>query len=372
MDNYKNLWNKLKTQVEDDNVLNLMKQLETTTITKKKRKPHKYYISLSSQPWYKNYLLVREIIWNRSKRGTINKDLIKTFDTDFMEWTKKVSLGEKTTEELGEWLKERHQEFQSKESGKIQGAKQFKKSKFTKHGFERKHRWELSLEEKAAIMIDELMNIFTPNVPKDFDLNIEYYREDWEQELWIWCWEYRYKDPNLNSLILNYNKLTKSEYKFRVNNILSRMNTYIIPYIARLQYSCNDIANWRLSRKFIEEELYPADDINISCEQSIEDVSELFNSYPNEILDLLFKELKNYIQTTKSSYAQLTKVSYERYKIILEMRYGFNSENKTYTYEEIGKCLNITKQRAKQMEIWVLKQLKYMIKYKKLDTLWED
>ena len=143
MNNYKNLWNKLKTQVEDDNVLNLMKQLETTTITKKKRKPHKYYISLSSQPWYKNYLLVREIIWNRSKRGTINKDLIETFNTNFMEWTKKVSLGEKTTEELGEWLKERHQEFQSKESGKIQGAKQFKKSKFTKHGFERKHRWEL-------------------------------------------------------------------------------------------------------------------------------------------------------------------------------------------------------------------------------------
>lgn len=370
MDKYKALWNKLKAHVKDDDMLNLMNELET--VNKKKYRTYKYYIKLSSQSWYKTYVLIREIIWNRSKRGTINKELIESFNQELSEWTKQVYLGEKTNEELGNWIDEKHKEFQSKTSGKAQGHKKFKKSKFTTNGFERKCRNELSLEEKATIMIDELIDMFTPNIPKNFNLNVEYYKEDWKQELWTWCWEYRYKDPNLKSLITNYNKLSKSTYKFNVSNILSRMNAYIVPYIARLQYSCNDIANWRLSDRFIEEELYPADEIDIPYEQVSEDLDLLFNPSPNEVLEFLFKELRDYIQTSKSSYAQLTKVSYIRYETVLKMRYGFNSENKIYTYEEIGNYLNITKQRAKQMEVWILQQFRCMIKYKKLNILWED
>ena len=362
---YKYIWNKLKENISDEDILDLMNEYESeigrpAKNKKKKYKSSPYPLILSAQPWYRTYKLISQIMIARTKRGTIYKNFVDEFKRDFLEWTNQIVSGEKTNEELGKWLEMKHKEFQSYEFGKRQGSKEIQKPKFTESGFERKHHWELSLDEKAAIVIDELIAMFTPKVPKGFDLNVEFYRDDWEQELWTWCWEHKETDANLNTLIIKYNKLTTHEYSYRTTNILSRMNCYIVSYIAKLQYSCNDIARYKMNDKFVEEKLFPANNVHVLLNECGIDPEELaILKDRDKLVNLLFNKLEEYVPITKKSF--------ERYKKVLEMRYGLNSKNKIYTCEEIGAYLDVSKQRVNQMEVWILQQFKEMIKAEKLE-----
>lgn len=360
MNKYKDIWERLKSHIDDEDILELMEEYELEIKPKKiKKQGMKYPIKLSEQPWYHTYDLIRQIVFNRERRGTINHDFLNNFNNEFFEWTKKVASGEKTTEELGKWITMKHKEFQSRESGKAQGRKEITKPRYTESGFERKYRDELSLDERAAIIIDELIAIFTPTVSKEFNLKIDYYEEDWKQELWAWCWENKDKDTNLKALIVDYNRLPSTSYKFHVSNFLSRMNSYIVPYISKLQYSCNDVGRYRMSDKFIEEELYPADNVHVKYEDGSVNPETLVISDKREIVKFLFKKLEEYVPITKESY--------RRYQKVLEMRYGLNPENREYTYIEIGKYFDLSKQRIYQMETWILQQLREIIVRKKIE-----
>lgn len=362
---YKYIWNKLKEHIEDEHVLNLMHEYEleiqsNRKLSKKKKCSQAYPIKISKQPWYHTYEMITQIIHGRKTRGTIKMDLVESFKKDFNEWTKQVATNEKTTEELGEWLVSKHKEFQSRESGKSQGHKVFKKAKFTESGFERKHIHELSLEERAAIVIDELISMFIPKIPVGYNINTEYYKEDWKQELWVWCWEHKDTDSNLNSLIIKYNRLPTYEYSFHTTNILSRMNSYIVPYILKLQHSCNEIARYRVNNKFMKEQLYPADTIHVFLkEYNIDPETITLLNMNKEVVKWLFENLKDYISIKDKSF--------QRYKKILEMRYGLNPENKIYTYKDIGTYFGISKQRVRQLESWMLQRFREMIKDKKLE-----
>ena len=362
---YKYIWNKLKEHIEDEHVLNLMHEYEleiqsNRKLSKKKKCSQAYPIKISKQPWYHTYEMIAQLIHGRKTRGTIKMDLVESFKKDFKEWTKQVATNEKTTEELGEWLVSKHKEFQSRESGKLQGVRELKKAKFTESGFERKHSYELSLEERAAIVIDELISMFIPKIPVGYNVNVEYYKEDWKQELWVWCWEHKDTDSNLNSLIIKYNRLSTYEYSFHKTNILSRMNSYIVPYILKLQHSCNEIARYRVNNKFMKEQLYPADNIHVFLkEYNIDPETITLLNMNKEVVKWLFENLKNYISIKDKSF--------QRYKKILEMRYGLNPENKIYTYKEIGTYFGISKQRVRQSEDWMLQQFREIIKNKKLE-----
>ena len=360
MNKYKDIWERLKSHIKDEDILNLMEEYELELKPKKNadRRKTRYPIKLSSQPWYSTYNLIRQIIFHRTRRNTLDRNFFNSFNKEFLEWIKQVSLEKRTTEELGEWLIQKHKEFQSRESGKAQGRQEILKPKYTESGFERKHAYELSLEEKASIVIDELISMFTPNVSKEFGLNIDYYEEDWKQELWVWCWENKDKDINLKTLILNYNRLPTTSYKFHVSNFLSRMNSYIVPYISKLQYSCNDVARYRINDKFMKETLYPADEAYEMLDYNNINPETLIISDKHRIIEFLLEELKDYIPN---------KNVYIRHKKLLEMRYGLNPENRIYTYNEIGKYFGVSKQRICQMEAWILQQLREMIIYKKLE-----
>lgn len=335
----------------------------------------KYAIKLIEQPWYHTYHLIQQIIKQRSARGTLVGYFRKDFNKEFKKWTEQVARGEKTTEELGDWLMIKHKEIQDRSSGKQQGTKPITKPKTTASGFERKSRWELTEDERASIMIDELIALFVPHAPDEFNLDIEKYKEDWKQELWMWCWSYKDRDPNLKELISRYNQLPLDTYKFHTSNFLSRMNSYIVPYIVKLQYSCNDMARYRLNNKYREEVCFPADDLSeipsdlmdpIDLQSQIIDPEEtLIEKETQETVKSLVEDLdKN--ETWYEDSSLVRKPSYIRYKKVLQMRYGLNSENHVYTLKETGDYLGVTRERVRQMEAWILRNIRNRIKNKKL------
>lgn len=328
----------------------------------------RYGIKLTEQPWYYTYNLIRQIIYWRTRRGTLNEDFVGRFDKEFEDWITKVISGEKTHQDLEKWLEEQHEWLQTPESGKrLPGLSITKPPRYTQSGFEVKPRSLATYEERAVVIIDNLIEVFTPTFPKELEDEqelIEKYQEDWKQELWRWCWENRETDPNLNSLIVNYHRNAPSSYKLASSRFLSRMNSYIVPYILKLKYSCNDIPvyTWSNGRLYNWGDRYKTE-ISYSTDEepkyvSEDDLDEMIIA--NEEKKLV-EELLDNLATVPYSSRHLS-TSGIRYKKVLQMRYGLNSENRIYTLQEIGDCLGITKERVRQIENKALCMLRTRMK----------
>ena len=302
------------------------------------------------------------MLYQKIGRHTIPKNTYKEFRNEFFNWIKLISSNEKTHEDIEKWLEEKYKEYAAI---KKDISRATKKPIVTPSGFIRRIRSKMSIEDRASVVIDELIHRFKPQLPKDeFDTNldIDYYKEDWQQELWAYCWEVRLTDPNLGALILNYNSLSSKKYIFHSTNFLSRMNKYTISYIARLRYSSNAIARYNLTDKYREEELYPADDLSAIDDMNIDliekpnyivedvDITKLDNTeIVNDIISYFDKKPK------KVGYSYKT---WNRYKIVLQMRYGLNPENRIYSLAEIGRYFGVTRERARQMESAALRQVR--------------
>lgn len=332
MKSYRKMWEELKLNITDQETLKLMKEYEQKRYRKKRNS-----IIASEQPWYRQLKTTRALMASKILRAKnpLPESARTEFNTEYLDLLKKLETGEITNAYMTRWLKNVHKDL-------LNMIEKYRKPKYTESGFKRKTRSELSSDECAAIVIDELVNMFVPQPQIDINLNIEYYKEDWKQELWCWCWYQRYRDPNLSTLIHNYNALGASDYAYCTKNILSRMNRYITSYIGKLQYSCNEISRYTLNDKYYEDKLYPSDDIN---------------SIDNMNLDIIEKQkyIKNDIEMEDNSvitkiFKLLEDYGYIRNKKVLEMRYGFNSENRTYTLEEIGNYLGVTRERVRQIE----------------------
>lgn len=377
MDKYKRAWNKLKSHIENEEILKLMDVYELELKSRKLRssikgRGRKYPIKISDQPWYNTYQLITNTIRQRKKRDVFysNKDLVenfKHFERDFYNWTKKIALGKESIKSLTEWLNERHKLLLTyRHTYTIKKSKLIIKSKFTNSGFERKPKSTLTQEEIKAIVIDDLITLFNPKIPKEFEnLDIKKYEEDWKQELWKWCWECADKDPNLNALISHYNHLPRANYSFHMSHILSRMNKYIVSYIAKLQYSCSNIADYHLNEKYYEEELYPADDISVLNDFINTADYQKYIVDPDAIIDTIATSsiIKEIIEKLDqggfySGKYYISSESAKRYKQVLEMRYGFNSKNHVYTLNEIGMHLGVSRERVRQMESWLINYIK--------------
>lgn len=307
------------------------------------------------------------MIYWRTRRGTLNEDFVGRFNREFEDWVKKVVSGEKTHQELGEWLEEQHKWIQTRESGKsLPGVSTTKTPRYTQSGFEVKPRSLATYEERATIIIDNLINIFTPTFSKELEDEqelIEKYQEDWKQELWRWCWENKETDPNLNSLIINYHKNAPDSYKLASSRFLSRMNSYIVPYILKLKYSCNNIPvyMWTNSKLCNWDDRYKTE-ISYSTEEEPEYIIEndldetIIENEERKLVIKLLDELESF-ENYRFPFA-----SGVRYKKVLQMRYGLNSENRIYTLQEIGDCLGITKERVRQIENKALCMLRTRMK----------
>lgn len=370
MKSYKKLWEKLKANITDQNMLALMNEYETVTV-KNSSKLKKYPINITKQPWLREYKTIKALLFYKIKHGAISKDVYAKFQQEFSNWVDLLASREKSNKEMKEWLNNKHKEYKSKEEYFKNNKKPYTKPKLTSSGFERKTKSKLTLEDRAAIIIDELVSSFEPKCELK-ELNIDYYEEDWKQELWKFCWELKERDANLRALILDYNSLSQKEYKFRKVNVYSRMNRYIVPYIVRLQYSCNDIAKYEVNGKYIPEELYPSDNLTEIDNMNFDVIEK-----PNYIIEdvdikedneLISNIMENFEEVIKSN-MQIRYTNYDmwiRYKKVIEMRYGFNSENRTYTLEEIGEYLDITRERVRQMEQIALQYIRNYLKRKEV------
>lgn len=323
----------------------------------------RYAIPISSQPWYHIYSLIRQIIYWRTRRGTINKEFVDKFDTDFSEWTDKVASGEKTNQELGEWLQTQYEYCKSIASGKYHLTNPIaKKPHYTSSGFEKKSRSRTTYEDRAAIVIDQLIEIFTPKFPTEPSEStqtlIDNYKEDWKQELWVWCWEHRKSDPNLDALIVHYNKMAPTQYSQASSRILSRMNSYIVPYILKLKYSCNDIGRYTWNDNYYIETDYAED--KQEFETLLVDDTELSE---NLIIEEQKEVIQNLLNSVGATPSRAVGINNKRHEVVLRMRYGFNSENRVYTLQEIGDYLGVSKERIRQMEVKGLRMLRDRIKY---------
>ena len=375
-DKYKELWKKLKSDLKtvdtdtNKDMLLMMNKYENEYELKHKkiysktgRRSTWYPIKISTQPWHHIYTSIRNLIGQRSRRNALDSDFCKNFYKEFREWVYKIDSKEKTSDELKAWLTLKHKELKYAISS---SSKIIKKPKFTVSGFEKKIRSKLTEDEKASIVIDNLIEIFIPQIPNEYNLDIERYKEDWKQELWLWCWQYRNKEPNLYNLILNYNALPANVYKVYRSSILSKMNRYIISYIAKLQYSCNEIARYNLNEKYKEEVLYPSDNINKYNYSEIDLDTMIIesNSERHKLVEYLINTIGEYeFKDLKSK----TGIYQTRAKQILKLHYGINSENRSYTLQEIGQYFGISKERVRQIEVWALRYIQKVVKYKKLD-----
>lgn len=227
--------------------------------------------------------------------------------------------------------------------------KVIKKPTTTPSGFERRPKNELSFDECAAIVIDNLIAKIEVNIPNE-DINIQEYEEDWKQELWVWCWEHRLSDANLNTLIVNYNALPPHDYRFRMRNIFTRMRNYIVSYVMKLKYSCNDIAKYHVNDKYMKEIPYTSVNTTMSDSIDILDPEE-------ELIESERKEIANYFI---NEFAKYNTSMYSRHQKVLQMRYGFNDENRIYTLQEVANHLGVTKERVRRMELWALRHCRHV------------
>ena len=365
MDRYKQLWKKLKLNIKDQNVLNLIAEYEQEIkLTRRSNcnSGKRYGIKISSQPWYGTYHRIMQMLHQKMGRKTITRHTFNTFKTEFSNWMKLLIQKKKTEEDMTRWLEQKYKEFASIRKDT---SGNFKKPITTPSGFTRKTRSKLSLDERAAIIIDELIYKFKPQIPKNMidkiDLDIDYYKEDWQQELWAYCWKQRFTDPNLSVLISNYNGLSSLTYKFHLGNFLSRMNKYIVPYIARLQYSINDVARYNLTDKYKKEEFYPSDDLSvIEDKKYIQDAIEL-EQFDNHIM---VTDIMKYFDENIENLPRHQKETWRRYKQVIEMRYGFNENERIYSLQEIGNNMGVTRERIRQIESMVLRIIRKYLKTK--------
>lgn len=372
MDRYKKLWKELKLNIGETNpeIVTLMNDLEHRSKRKKatdKRgnpeQPKKYGIVLTAQPWWDTYSKVRNMLYLAVVRNkTIPKQVRSDFYKEFSEKMRALASMKLGHNDVQNWLESKWEEYKKTyQKAKLPGT--------TPSGFERKPLVELSNDECAAIVIDKLVYIYKPKLPDSFlELNIDYYKEDWRQELWMWLWERRYKDVNLMSLILNYRALSKQELSFYTSHILSRMNKYAINYIIKLQCSCCGVSECYMSTTYdnkYEDTLYPANDLSsIETASIVEIDDEIIDNVDNKkliqkIMDYFDEQIK---YNCDNPYK--TRNSWIRDKQVLEMRYGFNPENRIYTLEEIGKKLGVTRERVRQMETQILRVCRKQLKGK--------
>ena len=366
MDKYKKLWEKLKVNITDQNILNLMIEYEQEAKIKHRHDiGKKYGIKLTERPWYNLYRHVMQLLYKRLYKKLISKTIYTEFKKEFTNWIKLLAFKKATDEDIYKWLMQKCQEYIviKKDITHI-----IKKPLITPSGFTRKISSKMTLEERAAVIIDELIYRFEPQIPNStLNLNIDYYKEDWRQELWAYCWRIRNTDPNLKALIINYNALSNKEYIFRSTNFLSRMNKYIVSYIAKLQYPINDIAQYNLTTKFSEEELYPADDLSVLENMNIDLIEK--PKYVMDDIELddldnkqIVNDIMNFLEDSFQHNRYCKKDAWLRYKKVLEMRYGLNEYGRVYSLQEIANSMNITRQRVQQMEVTALRDIKQYIK----------
>lgn len=361
MVSYKKLWMKLKENVTDQKVLELMNTYEETNSVKKCKK-YKTKRSLMSKPWYNTYKMTRQLLSSKVYRKVISKQVYIQLKEDFNRHVNGLMFGEITNEELQRWLENKHKEYVYESYYNNKKSKIIKKPKLTHSGFERRAKSKMSLSERATIVIDELVYKFVPRADNKYNLKLEYYEEDWRQELWVWCWEI-YKgnrDINLSQLIINYNNLGHGNYIFYINNFFSRMNRHVISYVAKLQYSCNEISKYDMSDKYRIDELYPADDLSTIENVEVEDLLDT-KIIANVDGCTLFNQIIDYFH---NKYKTDGNVSWLRYIELLKMRYGFNEDGKVYTFLEISKQFNISRQRVHQLEVKMLNIIKRYLRIK--------
>lgn len=371
MISYKRLWIRLKSNVKDQKILNLMDEYERNAYGREHRKRKlgeaSASISKMDKPWYNTYKLIRQVLYHKMYRHIISKDVCIQFKEDFNKYLDGLAFGKITNEEMQNWLSVQHKKYINDPHYR----KEFytiKKERLTHSGFERKPKTRMSMDERAAIVIDDFVHKFTPKTDNKYNLQIERYEEDWRQELWVWCWELykNNRDTNLRQLIVKYNDLSRGEYAFHNANFLSRMNRYINSYIACLQYSCNDISKFTLNDRYKKEELYPSDNLlakTLNVKPSLLEDEIISNLDKNSLII----QLINYFN---DNYNADHNIMWLRYIDLLKMRYGFNEDDKIYTFSEIATQFGVSKQRAQQIEMKMLSIIKrYLhIKLKKKEN----
>lgn len=145
-----------------------------------------------------------------------------------------------------------------------------------------------------------------------------------------------------------------------LNNLLLKINLFINNYKKEngkeppLELLCEkfDLTKKRLieilqlnnETNFLEEPISP------EASAVVGDFLPSTNDYPDEIEFFNKEHISNILNKALSSLSA-------REKLILELRYGIHS-NKTYTLEETGRLLSLTRERVRQIQNKALKKLK--------------
>ena len=155
---YKRLWEKLKLNIKDQNVLNLMTEYERELKLEHCSNSRKRYgLKISAQSWYGIYYRIMQMLYQKIRRKTITRHTLNTFKTEFSNCVKLLIQKKKTEEDITHWLRQKYKEFATI---KKDIPSTLKKPIITHSGFTRKTRSKLSLDERAAIIIDELIYKF--------------------------------------------------------------------------------------------------------------------------------------------------------------------------------------------------------------------
>ncbi len=103
---------------------------------------------------------------------------------------------------------------------------------------------------------------------------------------------------------------------------------------------------YSISQKTVSLDTAITSDVNVHLENVIEDDQELFTDQLDAILKL------------PQEIASALEILNEQEKKIIKMRYGLSEDKKSHTLAEIGKGLNISRERVRQVEKRALQKLK--------------